>query len=107
MEATRLTGVIATAGALGLILLATVARADETEIPLDGLPKAVADAARAKFPGARWREAAQETEDGQTVYEVALTHEGHRMDVTFQPDGTLVLIETEVPEADLPEAVSR
>ena len=59
MKTTRLAGVIASAGALGLFLLATAARADETEIPLDGLPKAVADAARAKFPGAWWREAAR------------------------------------------------
>ncbi|HEX8204143.1 MAG TPA: PepSY-like domain-containing protein [Isosphaeraceae bacterium] len=107
MKTTRPAGVIATTGTLGLFLLATAARADETEIPLDWLPKAVADAARAKFPGARWREAARETEDGQTVYEVALTHEGRRMDVTFRPDGTLELVETEVPAADLPVAVTR
>ena len=36
-----------------------------------------------------------------------MTHEGRRMDVTFQPDGTLELVETEVPEADLPAAVSK
>ena len=36
-----------------------------------------------------------------------MTHEGHRMDVTFRPDGTLVLVETEIPEADLPEAVTK
>ncbi|MBX6314526.1 MAG: PepSY-like domain-containing protein [Isosphaeraceae bacterium] len=107
MKTTRFAGVMATAGALSLVTLATAARADETEIPLDQLPKAVADAAKAKFPGAKWREAAKETEDGRVVYEVALTHEGRRMDVTFQADGTLVLVETEVPEAALPATVLR
>ena len=107
MKATRFASTMATAGVLGLFMLATAARADETEIPLDQLPKAVADAAKAKFPGAKWREAAKETEDGKTAFEVAITHEGHRMDVTFQPDGTLELVETEVPEADLPAAVSK
>ena len=91
--------------AIGLMTLA--ARADETAIPLDQLPKAVADAAKAKFPGARWREAARETEDGKTVFEVALTQDGRRSDVTFRPDGTLEVVETEVPESDLPDAAAR
>ena len=59
MKATRFAGAMATAGALGLFLLATAARADEAEIPLGGLPKAVTDAAKAKFPGAEWREAGE------------------------------------------------
>jgi uncharacterized membrane protein YkoI len=63
------------------------------------------DSAKAKFPGAEHRGASTETEEGKTVYEIAMTHEGHKMDVTFEADGTLVLVETEVPEADLPEVV--
>src|SRR5207248_3464617 len=69
------------------------------------VPKAVLDSAKAKFPGAEHRDASKETEEGKTVYEIAMTHEGHRMDVTFQENGTLVLVETEVPEAELPAAV--
>jgi uncharacterized membrane protein YkoI len=105
MKTKRLAGVLATAGSLGLFALATVVLAGETEIPLNQLPKAVADAAKAKFPGAKWREAAKETEGDTTVYEVALTQDGHKKDVTFEANGTLVLIETEVPEASLPAAV--
>jgi uncharacterized membrane protein YkoI len=98
---------MAVAGVLGLFTMAEGARAQEAEIPLDQVPKAVADSAKAKFPGAKWREAAKETEEGKTLYELAITHEAHKMDVTFQSDGTLVLVETEVPEADLPAAVSK
>ena len=105
MKTTRFAFAPATIVALGLSPLTPAARSDEEEIPLDGLPKAVSDAAKAKFPGARWREAAQEDEDGRTVSEVAMTHEGRRMDVAFRPDGALVLVETEAPEADLPGAV--
>jgi len=106
--AAKLTGrIVVTTGALGLFLLMTVARADESEIPLNQLPKAVADSAKARFPGAVWKEAAKEEEDGKTSYEVSMTHDGHTLDVTFQPDGTLVLVETVVAEADLPAAVSK
>jgi uncharacterized membrane protein YkoI len=101
----RIAGVMGPAAALGLLVLATGARAQEQEIPLNQVPKAVIDSAKNLFPGATHREAAKETEDGKTVYEVAMTHEGHKMDVTFQPDGTLVLIETEVPENELPAPV--
>jgi uncharacterized membrane protein YkoI len=107
MKTGRHARVLAMAGVLGLLATATGARAQEAEIPLSELPKAVADAAKAKFPGATWREAAKETEDGKTVYEVAMTHEGHRMDVTFEANGTLVLVETEVAEAELPAAVAK
>ena len=107
MKTTRLAGVLATAGALGLFALAAGAKAQEVDIPINQLPKAVADAAKAKFPGAQWRGASKETEDGKTVYEVAMTHQGRKMDVTFQENGTLDLVETEVPEAELPPAVAR
>jgi len=89
------------------LALATTAPAQEAEIPLNELPKAVADAAKAKFPGATWREAARETEDGKTLFEIAMTHSGHKMDVSFEANGTLVLVETEVPEAELPAAVAK
>jgi uncharacterized membrane protein YkoI len=90
---------------LGLLGLGSGAWSQEVEIKLDRVPKAVMDSAKAKFPGAEHRGASRETEEGKTVYEIAMTHEGHRMDVTFQENGTLVLVETEVPEADLPAAV--
>ena len=103
----RGTGSIGLVAVLGLLLGAPGARAQEAEIPLDQVPKAVMDSAKAKFPGAKMREAAKETEDGKTVYELSMTHEDRKMDVTFQENGTLVLVETEVPEKDLPAAVAQ
>jgi uncharacterized membrane protein YkoI len=89
---------------VGLSLASTV-KAQEAEIPVDQVPKAVMDSSKAKFPGAKIREAAKETEDGKTLFELALTHEGKKKDVTFQENGILVLVETEVAESDLPAAV--
>jgi Putative beta-lactamase-inhibitor-like, PepSY-like len=95
--------------ALGIVValsgFSSVARAQEAEIPLDQVPKAVMDSARAKFPGARIKEAAKETEDGKTEFELEMTHEGHNMDVSFKEDGTLVVVETRVAEKDLPDEV--
>src|SRR5262249_39670077 len=76
-------------------------------IKLDEVPKAVMDSAKDKFPGAEMRGASKETEDGKTVIELSMTHEDHKMDVTFREDGTLVLVETEVPEKVVPEAVTQ
>jgi hypothetical protein len=33
-----------------------------------------------------------------------MKHEGHKMDVTFEENGTLVLVETQVSEDDVPAA---
>jgi hypothetical protein len=96
---------MAVGGILGLLALGSGARAQEVQIKLDQVPQAVMDSAKDKFPGAEHRGAAKETEEGKTVYEIAMTHEGHKMDVTFEEDGKLVLVETEVPEADVPEVV--
>src|SRR5262245_54956287 len=98
-------GLVAAAGLAGLLALGSGARAQEEKIKLDQVPKDVMDSATAKFPGAKMREASKETEDGKTVFELSMTHEESKMDVTFEEDGTLVLVETEVAEKDLPSAV--
>jgi uncharacterized membrane protein YkoI len=96
-------------GVLGLFFLTTAvrARAQETEIRLDQVPKKVIDAAKDKFPGAIHRGASKETEEGQTLYEMAITYKAHRMDVSFKEDGTLVLVETELRETEVPSLVLR
>jgi uncharacterized membrane protein YkoI len=101
------------AGWMGAVLIASVcgvtasARAQEMDIPLDQLPKPVLNAAKAKFPGAELRGAAKETEDGKTVYEVSLTHKTKKIDSSWSADGTLLLVETELAEADVPAAATK
>jgi uncharacterized membrane protein YkoI len=103
----RISGWMGTFAALGVLVLAVRANADEMDIPLDQVPKPVMDAAKAKFPGALMRGASKETENDKTVFEVSLTHQNHKMDVTFTPDGTLDLVETEVAETEVPAAVNQ
>ncbi len=94
-------------GALGLFTLVAPIRADEMDIPLDQVPKAVADATKANFPGATWRGAAKETEDGKTTYEMMITYQDHKIDVSFEANGTLVVVETEIREAEVPPVVAK
>ena len=80
-------------GTVGLALLALVAwapaRADEgkeEKIALDKLPKEVVDAVKKKFEGCELVSAEKEKEDGKEVYEVAIKHKGHNIEVTLTPD---------------------
>jgi hypothetical protein len=95
------------AGLLAVLGLASVARAEDGVIPLDRVPKAVMNAAKAKFPGAKIQQASEETEDGTTVYSLEMKHQRHDLDVTFKGDGTVVLAETAVPKKELPKVVLR
>ena len=55
---------------IGALLVAAPARADEENIPLDKLPKAVVDAVKAKYPEAKLVAAEKESKDGKVFYEV-------------------------------------
>jgi hypothetical protein len=98
-----------TSAILGIAVMVLTARAgaQEREVELDEVPRAVMEAAKAKFPGASIRAASTEKEEGRTVYELEMTHAKRRMDVTFRPDGTLVVVETAIAQGEAPEAVLR
>jgi hypothetical protein len=81
-------------------------RADEEKIPLDKLPKAVAETVKKRFPKAEQLEASKETENGKTEYEVTIKDSGKKIDVTVAPDGTLLGIEKEIAVKDLPKSVT-
>ncbi len=82
------------------------ARADEEKIPLDKLPKGVVENVKKRFPNAKIEGAAQEKEDGKTVYEVTLKEGGKNIDVSFSAEGVMTLIEKEVDAKDVPKAVT-
>ena len=94
-------------GTTVLVLAMAGVRADEEKVPLDKLPKAVADALKAKFPKAELVKAGKETENGQTIYEVNLKSGGHSMDVTVSPEGKILEIEKTIAAKDLPRPVAQ
>ena len=80
--------------------------ADEEKFPLDKLPKAVTEAVKKRFPKGEMTEAAKESENGKTVYEVTVKDSGTKIDVTLTPDGTITMLEKEIAAKDLPKEVT-
>jgi hypothetical protein len=96
------------AGLLAALGLASGTRAQGDKIPLERVPKAVMDSAKARFPGAEIKVASEETEEGKPpVFAVRMKHHRHDMGVTFKADGTVILVETAVREKELPKVVLR
>ena len=96
------------AGLLAVLGLASGTRAQGEGIPLDRVPKAVMNSAKARFPGAEIKGASEETEDGKPpVFALEMKHHRHDVGVTFKADGTVVLVETDVYAKDLPKVVLR
>jgi uncharacterized membrane protein YkoI len=87
--------------------LAGVARAEEKKVPLDKVPKAVLDAVKAKFPGAKLTGASTETENNKTIYEVAFTYKDHKYEVECTPDGSFVAIDKQLDVKELPREVAQ
>lgn len=103
---TRRVTTVAVAFGLGMALACAVARADEEKIPVAKVPKVVLDAVKARYPGSEIKGAEKEVEDGKTIYELKLTHEGHKLEVSATPEGKIVSVEKEIKVADLPAAVT-
>jgi uncharacterized membrane protein YkoI len=95
------------AGGVALLLVVCGGgRPDEQKLSPDKLPKAVAQTVKERFPGAEITAASKEVEDGKTLYEVSLKHNGQKIDATLTADGKLQEIEKEIAAKKLPKAVT-
>jgi uncharacterized membrane protein YkoI len=83
------------------------APATAEKIEVAKLPKVVADAINARFPGATLTSAEKETEGEKIVYDIELKHEGRKYEMDVKADGVVVEIEKEIAAKDLPESVSK
>jgi hypothetical protein len=88
-------------------VLAVIARAQagEEKLSPEQLPKAVLDAAKAKFPDAKIIGASKEDENGKTEYEVVMEKEGHHIDASFTATGSIIAIEKTITAKELPKPV--
>jgi uncharacterized membrane protein YkoI len=98
-------GKLSCATATSLLILTLGARAEK--IKLDRVPMAVRDAVKNKFPDAKLTEAARETEDGDTFYELSFTYKDHRYDVECTPQGAFRKIEKQLAAKELPKEVAK
>jgi uncharacterized membrane protein YkoI len=95
----------------GIVLFSADARCDDKakaeKVSPDKLPKAVADAIKARFPKGEITSAEKELEDGKVVYDIELKSEGKKYEMDIKEDGTVIEIEKEVALKDVPEAVKK
>ena len=92
---------------MALLVLTMAILADEEKVPLDKVPKAVLDAVKTKFPGAKLLGAGKEKEDGKTVFEIQIKYKDHTIDVTVTPEGKIGLVEKLISEKEVPEVVTK
>ncbi len=93
---------------LGIILTMTSAcsaLAGETEITMKDLPTAVLASFHKAYPKAEIKGTAQETEKGETYFEIESVDNGLSRDLLYLADGTVVEIEESVDPAKLPASV--
>jgi hypothetical protein len=82
--------------AAGFLLLGANAPAQEKKIKRSELPPAVEKAVAAQSAGATIRGFSTEKENGQTLFEVEMTVNGHSKDVSMTADGSIVEVEEQV-----------
>ena len=97
---------LAVAATTGFFSPSVCVRADEEKVALEKLPKAVVEAVKKRFPKAEMKSAEKETEDGKTVYEVAIKDKEQSIEVTLTGEGTIIEIENQIDAKNLPKAVS-
>lgn len=90
----------------GLIAFGVSVAEDKAEkVSPDKLPKAVADAIKARFPAGEITSAEKEKEDGKVVYDIELKENGVKYEMDILEDGTVLEIEKEIKE--FPALVTR
>ena len=87
------------------LLLAGAASAQEKKIKRSDLPPAVEKTVAAQSQGATIKGFSTEKENGQTLYEVELTVNGHSKDISMATDGSIVEVEEQVAMDSLSAAV--
>ena len=70
-----------------------------------GRPPAIEAAFRKAYPNATVKHVSKETEDGKPQYEVESVDGGRRRDINYNLDGTVILYEEELTDAEVPAVV--
>jgi len=84
-----------------IALNAQLALAQE-KVDATKLPQKVAEAVKARFPGATITQATKEMENGEFIYDIEMTRDGKKHEMDCKEDGTLVDIQNEISAKDLP-----
>jgi len=92
------------AGVALVSVCSTTISAQGEKVDADKLPPKVAEALKARFPGATITQVTKETENGEVLYDIEMTRSGKKHEMDCKEDGTLIDIQNEVTVKDLPAA---
>jgi uncharacterized membrane protein YkoI len=90
---------------VGCVVFAVTVTAQEKKIKRSDLPPAVEKTVAKESTGATIKGFSTEKENGQTIYEVEMTVNGHGKDVSMDPAGNVVEVEEQVELSSLPAEV--
>ena len=76
------------------------------QTPRSTATPAIEAAFKKAYPNATIKNVTKEIEDGKTLYEVESVDNGKRRDIIYNPDGSVVIIEDEMTQAEFPAAVA-
>ena len=89
---------------LALVALLSIPMLAQEKVDPSKLPPKVADALKARFPGAMITQVTKEMENGEVVYDIEMTKDGKKHEMDCKEDGTIVDIQNEIAVKDLPAA---
>src|SRR5262245_7354987 len=91
---------------LAVVSLLSPSAPAQEKVDANNLPPKVAQALKARFPGAKVTQVTKETENGEVVYDIEMTKDGKKHEMDCKEDGTLVDIQNEIDLKDLPAAAT-
>ena len=94
------------AAIVGMAVLASTGAWADEKVPLDKLPKAVAESVKAMFPKAEMKEAEKGTTDAKTKYEIKIKDGTSTIELNVTDAGVITDYEKEITLKDLPKAVA-
>jgi uncharacterized membrane protein YkoI len=92
---------------VGVLAAVTVDAGDAKKLAPGDVPKKIMDTVKARLPGAEVTSAEKETENGAIVFDLEMKDGGRKYEMDIKEDGTLVEIEKQVLDKDVPAAVTQ
>jgi hypothetical protein len=102
----RKAGFLSAGVVLGLLAGSAVAADKAQKLTPSELPQKIMSTVKARLPGAQITSAEKETENGPVVYDLEMKDGGRKYEMDIKEDGTLVEIEKQIMDKDVPAAVS-
>jgi uncharacterized membrane protein YkoI len=92
---------------IGVLAAGTVHAGEAEKLAPGDVPKKIMDTVKARLPGAELTSAEKETENGAIVFDLEMKDGGRKYEMDIKEDGTLVEIEKQVLDKDVPAAVTQ